>query len=50
MINIFKRIKELEKRVAFLEKSLEGVDNSPKADNQASYREVLDQWLNGKEQ
>ncbi len=50
MINIFKKIKELEKRLAIIEKALESVDNSQKADTQASYKEVLDQWLNGTQQ
>ena len=48
MFNLSKKIKQLELRLCELEKSLQGVNNSPKNQEQADYKEVLDQWLNGK--
>ncbi len=49
MIKILKRIRELEKRVSHIEKALEGVNNVPTSDADTSdYKEVIDEWLNGK--
>lgn len=50
MIKITKKLKELESRIEALEKALkvaEGKDFVPNGD-QISYKEVLEEWLNGK--
>lgn len=41
-------ISELEKRVANLENQLFNKSDSDRG-NEASYKEVLDEWLNGKQ-
>lgn len=49
MLKHIKLLKELEKRVTLLEKALECVNNRQVSDqNDASYKEVFDEWLNGK--
>ena len=49
MINIFKKIRELEKRVSHIEKALEGIKSLPSSEaDTSSYKEVIDEWLNGK--
>lgn len=50
MIKITKKLKELEGRIEALEKALkvaESKDFTPSRD-QISYKEVLEEWLNGK--
>lgn len=49
MINIFKKIRELEKRVSHIEKALESIKSLPSSEaDTSSYKEVIDEWLNGK--
>ena len=49
MIKIIKRILELEQRVANIEKALECAKGAPSAEaDTSSYKEVIDEWLNGK--
>ena len=58
MIKINKRLKALEEKVRSLELCLEkitkstdfshGVEQKATAEQELSYKEVLDQWLNGK--
>lgn len=50
MIKITKKLKELEGRIEALEKALKVAENkdfTPNSD-QISYKEVLEEWLNGK--
>ncbi len=48
MIKLIKLIKDFDKRLTKLEKALEGVNNQPVGDDHSSYKEVIDEWLNGK--
>ena len=54
MIKILKRLNNLESRVKSLEKVLEslefnhGVSKNEGSSAELSYKEVLDEWLNGK--
>ncbi len=49
MFKLMKKIKDLEKRLTEIEKRLMCVNNStPSQEESASYKEVLDEWLNGK--
>lgn len=42
-----KKLKELEKRIEALEKAISLPEAVPD-DKEASYKEVIDEWLNGK--
>lgn len=49
MIKLIKLIKDFDKRLSKIEKALECVNNSPiDASEGTSYKEVIDEWLNGK--
>lgn len=49
MINIFKKIRELEKRVSHIEKALESIKSTNISEaGMSDYKEVIDEWLNGK--
>lgn len=45
-----KKIKEIEDKIAYLEKKLINLENKKTADpvDEISYKEVVDEWLNGK--
>ena len=48
MIKLIKKIKDFDNRISKLEKSLELMENQPKSQDVSSYKEVIDEWLNGK--
>lgn len=48
MIKLIKLIKDFDKRLTKIEKMLESVNNQPVNSDQSSYKEVIDEWLNGK--
>lgn len=49
MFKLIKLIKDFDKRLTKIEKSLESVDKTQNTDTScSSYREVIDEWLNGK--
>ena len=51
MIKILKKIAEIEQRLSTIEKSLKGDTNQLDTDKDAtSYKEVIDEWLNGTKQ
>lgn len=50
MFKFIKKIKELEKRISALEVALLQPSSLAEAKDQATYEEVIDQWLNGKRQ
>ena len=48
MIKLIKQIKDFEKRLSCLENSVKQLQNQPKDNDSSSYKEVIDEWLNGK--
>ena len=49
MIKLIKLIKDYDKRLTKIEKTLESVNNSTiDTEESSSYKEVIDEWLNGK--
>ena len=48
MIKLIKLIKDFDNRISNLEKAFEGASNQPASNEQSSYKEVIDEWLNGK--
>ena len=48
MIKLIKQIKDFDRRLSNLEKAMESMNNQPQSIDQSSYKEVIDEWLNGK--
>lgn len=48
MIKLIKQIKDFDRRLSNLEKAMEGMNNQPQCSDSSSYKEVIDEWLNGK--
>lgn len=48
MIKFIKLIKDFDKRLTRLEKTVEKINIQPTDADQSSYKEVIDEWLNGK--
>jgi len=48
MIKLIKQIKDFDKRLSSLEKAVECMKNQPTSQDASSYKEVIDEWLNGK--
>ncbi len=49
MKHLKKQIEELNLRLLLLEKELESIKSLPKEqENSSTYKEVIDEWLNGK--
>lgn len=48
MIKLIKLIKDFDRRLTKLENTVNCMPNQDEGSDQSSYKEVIDEWLNGK--